>query len=324
MSIIKIENSQHWHDLRSRHIGASEIAGLMGCSPWHTPNQLFLDKRDMVHHPISGQLADFGRTMEPIVAAYLADQTSWKIEKSYQYAEHPDYPFLGCTVDYYVLNSEHGRGILEIKYVNAFAPDWSQTKIPEHVEWQIQHQLFVVNGARVKRGLKPFAWVAVGSMHGGNPEDIRIFMRPPNHKMHSLIAERSTKFWHDVQAGVEPEGELLEKDYSYVSEIFKQAHRLDESQVLDLSTSNDADILCEQYKNLGEQISTLNKERDKVKTHIMHKLLQVQPDKLQAHVAARSQGYEIGVELVEVNHKPRVAHVTTSVRFNVNPIKKEK
>lgn len=323
MTLIRIENGTHWHDLRSKHIGASEIAGLMGCSPWHTPLQLHLDKRDMVHHPISGQLADFGRTMEPIVAAYLADETGWKVEKSYQYAEHPDYPFLGCTIDYYVLESEHGRGILEIKYVNAFAPDWSQVKAPEHVEWQIQHQLLVVNGARIKKGLKPFAWSCIGSMHGGNPEDIRLIMRPPNYKMQSQIIERGGKFWADVQAGIEPEGELMEKDYAYTPEMFKQAHRLDETHVLDLTRSNDADILCEQYETLGEQIAGLTKERDKVKAYIMHKLLEIQPDKLQAHMLARSQKFEIGVELVEVNRKPRTARVDTSVRFKIKPIKEK-
>lgn len=322
MGIIKIENTQHWHDLRSKHIGASEIAGLFGCSPWHTPHQLFLDKADMVHHPISGQLADFGRLMEPIVAAMLAAESGWKIEKSYQYAEHPDYPYLGATLDYYVLESEHGRGILEIKYVNQFAPDWTQTKAPDHIELQVQHQLFVVNAARVRKGLKPFDWIAIGSMHGGNPEDVRIMLRAPDKAMQAKIVERASKFWAQLQAGITPET-LEPKDYEYVSEIFKQASRLEKAQVKDLSQYKDADTLCEQYIDLGEQIKALEKQRAKVKTEIMHGLLHVQGDKLEAHVAGETEKFEVAVELSEVNHKPKAAHVSTSVRFNLKPKRKQ-
>lgn len=316
MGIIRIENSQHWHDLRSKHLGGSEIAGLMGCSPYHTPNQLVLEKRDMVYHPVGGQLVEFGKIMEPIVAAYLADQYHWKVERSYQYVEHPDYNFLGCTLDYYVIESEHGKGILEIKYVNQFAPDWSQNAMPEHIEWQLQHQLFCINAVRQRQGLKPFQWGAVGSMHGGTPEDIRVYMRAPDARAHSMIAERGVKFWHDMKAGFIPEG-LEPPDYAYVSDIFKQAQLLPAAQLLDLRGSNDADALCEEYLRLGVTRRTIEKEEARLKAEIMHKLLKVEDEKLFAHVAADTPSYEIDVNLVQVNYKPSPARVGNQVRFTV-------
>lgn len=316
MGIIRIENAQHWHDLRSKHIGASEIAGLMGCSPYHTPNQLALEKRDMVYHPVGGQLVEFGKVMEPIVGAYLADQYHWKIERSYQYVEHPDHPFLGATLDYYVIESEHGQGILEIKYVNGFAPGWSQNAMPEHIEWQLQHQLFIVNAVRQRQGLKPFQWGAVGSMHGGTPEDIRVFMRAPDVRAHGMIAERAVKFWHEMKAGIIPEG-LEPPDYEYVADIFKQATLLPPAQLLDLRGSNDADALCEEWVRLGVTRRTIEKEEARVRAEIMHKLLRVEGDKLLAHTAADTPNYEIDVNLVQVNYKPTPARTSNQIRFNI-------
>lgn len=322
MPIIRIENQQHWHDLRARHLGASEIGGLMGCEhSWNTPNQLYMDKRELVHFPEPGPVADFGKIMEPIIAAYIEEEFGWKLEKAYQYIEHPKYSFLGCTLDYYIIKSENGNGIMEIKYVNSFAPGWTSTVMPEHVEWQLQQQLLCVNDDRIARGLKPFNFGCVGSMHGGNIEDLRCFVRQPDKRAHAMIIERGAKFWGDMENGIEPDA-LEPRDYQYVGDIFKQAAPLPE--VKDLTAQQELEEDCRQWVQHGETIAMIQKERDRLKTKIMHAMMQTQKDQLNVHMAAKTKGHQINIGLHEVNHRPQAARVTQSMRFEIKPLEDNK
>lgn len=309
--IIPIRDDKHWHELRAKHIGGSDVAALFGASSYNTPYDLYHQRRGTYHPPEAGLLAEFGNVMEPIIAAYIAEEYHWRLVQCKDYMEHPDHRHLGCTLDYYVVESEHGAGILEIKNVQQFSPGWTKERAPDYVEWQVQHQLLVASAARKAMGLPPFTWAAIGSMHAGNPEDIRIMMRKPDPKAHNAIIQRTTKFWDDVQQGNEPPI-TGGQDYEAVAGIFEQSIK-EEEAVLDMRGNVEMDKLLDTYAKKKEEERLAGSEAKKIKTMIMHNMMQEGV----AYMSTRTDHYTCNIKQSVSMRKAQPAKEVTTIRFNV-------
>lgn len=268
--ITKINDEKHWRELRAAHIGASEIATLFG-NGYMTPNQLFHVKRGTLSDTRENLLMWFGQLMEPVIAALIVEHYQWEMVKCEEYHEHPDYPWLGCTLDYYCTHPEHGPGIVQIKNAQDFAPGWTQTRAPIQVELQVQHELFVTNAARKAAGLPPFRWTAIGSMHAGNPEDIRVMFREQDPKVCDHIVKRSRKFWDDMKAGAEPP--LLGcADYDHIVELFKEADDLP-TEYKDFKGNGEFEMWAFEYATAAGERLAQEKIQKEMKTRILHAML---------------------------------------------------
>lgn len=270
MAITKITSDAQWRELRATHIGASEIATLFGQSPFLTPNNLYHLKRGHISQDET-VLMRFGLLMEPVIAALIVEHYQWDMVKCDEYHEHPDYPWLGCTLDYYCTHPEHGPGIVQIKNVQDFAPGWTNTRAPIHVELQVQHELFVTNAARARAGLPTFRWAAIGSMHAGNPEDIRVMFREQDPKVTKHIVERSSKFWSDLQNKVEPPI-MGCADYDHILDLFKTSDELP-PEYKDFSDNGVFEMWAIEYVTAGIQRHSAEKTQKEMKTRIMHAML---------------------------------------------------
>jgi len=271
MAIVKIRDDKHWRELRLTHIGASEIAALFNESPHTTVNELYHIKKGNLTGAEDTILMAFGRLMEPVIAALVTEHYQWEMVKCKEYHWHPKYPWLGCTLDYYCSHPEFGDGIVQIKNVQSFAPGWTKETAPNHVELQVQHELFVTNSAREQMGLKPFTWCAIASMHAGNPEDIRVMFRAQDQKVVQHIIKRSSLFWSDLQNNVEPPL-VGAQDYDHVVDLFKVA---DESPVefVDMTESKNADDFeqwCLRYLEAHANRLASDKLEKEMKARIIH------------------------------------------------------
>lgn len=271
MTITQIKDEAHWRELRAAHIGASEIATLFSESPYLTPNQLFHMKRGNLGDVEESPLMRFGQLMEPVVAALIVEHYQWDMVKCQEYHEHPEFPWLGCTLDYYCTHPEHGPGIVQIKNVQNFAPGWTQSRAPTHVELQVQHELFVTNAARLAAGKEPFRWTAIGSMHAGNPEDIRVFFREQDKKVTDHIVNRSRKFWEDMKANNEPPL-LGGQDYEHIVDLFKSAEDLP-PEFKDFRGNGVFEMWAFEYVTAGMERLSAEKRQKEMKTRILHAML---------------------------------------------------
>jgi len=301
MPIINIENDKQWRDMRLNHIGASEIAALFNESPHTTVNELFHIKRGNLTGVEDSVLMAFGRLMEPVIAALVTEHYQWEMIKCKQYHSHPEYPWLGCSLDYYCIHPEFGEGIVQIKNVQNFAPGWTKETAPNHVELQVQHELFVTNAARQEMGLKPFTWCAIASMHAGNPEDIRVMFRAQDQKMVHHIVKRSSLFWSDLQKNVEPPL-VGAQDYDHVVDLFKTA---EESPIefIDFTRREDTDDFeqwCLSYLESHANRLASDKREKEMKARIIHAMTISHPalirymvahtGRVSAHVKLSSNG----------------------------------
>lgn len=147
--IIEIRDDQHWHELRAKHIGASEISALFGHSPYLTAYTLFEMKRGKAPAPpIHDEQSSLGLGMEPAIAGLYARAQNLDVVKVREYHECDAMPLLGCSLDYKFIHPEHGFVPVEIKHVSTHAwraHGWNNEEdyLPPHIEFQLIDQMLI-------------------------------------------------------------------------------------------------------------------------------------------------------------------------------------
>lgn len=135
-----IDNSPEWHAQRLKGIGGSDIAAIMGDSPWTSRDDLFLLKTQQIDTPIQKTSASMnrGHLWEPIIQnMFMRKHPEFDVlqEKNSWCNNERDYHF--ANVDGLLRNRESGEieGILEIKNSSTMS-SWTDG-IPTYYRWQI-------------------------------------------------------------------------------------------------------------------------------------------------------------------------------------------
>lgn len=213
-----------FHARRRLCVGASEVAALFGCHEYMTANRLYHLKRGtgIDDHRRDVALRNFGHVMEPIIGQLVADKTGWKLDNLTIQEHHllPSDPRIGCTVDRFIVESERGPGILQIKNVSSFSPGWSETRAPDMYEYQVLTELMV---EQEQRGIR---WGCIGALFGGDPDNLRVMVRYPDPKVEKAIRQRVARFWDMVLSGREPP--IVSDDFEHVADMFKAAETREE------------------------------------------------------------------------------------------------
>lgn len=144
--IIQIENDQHWHQLRAKHIGASEVGALANLSPWATAYTLYNVKTGLADEIMVSDDVQNGLDFEAAIATRYAIDNQLNLVKVKSYAQCDDEPFLGATLDYDFTSFENKPIIVEVKHVisaswhhHQWSPDLDY--MPPHIEMQIVAQM---------------------------------------------------------------------------------------------------------------------------------------------------------------------------------------
>lgn len=193
--LVRCDSDEEWLRERRRGVGGSDVAAIMGLSPWRSAYEVWVEKLSGRVEDISGRPAVmWGNILEPVVGEHYA-------------TEHPDRlvrrvngmcrslarPWAQASLDYEVRDPELGWGVLEIKTTGMRSVgDWDGG-VPLHYQTQIAHYMAVTG--------RPFADVAV--LIGG--QDYREFrvMRDPEDE--ATVCDEVDRFWHDyVERGIPP------------------------------------------------------------------------------------------------------------------------
>lgn len=164
----KITNEKDWLKARKSGIGGSEVAAILGLSPYKTNIELWEEKtgrrepKDLSDNPF----VQYGKKAEEHLRALFAlDFPEYEISyDKYKIFRNPEYPFILATLDGYLTDYEKGRqGVLEIKTAEIIQPgQWQKWKdqIPQVYYCQCIHQLlatgfdFVILKAQLKSNNK--------------------------------------------------------------------------------------------------------------------------------------------------------------------------
>lgn len=145
--IIRPANREEWLKAREDGIGASEVAAVVGLSPWETPFSLWLRKTGQALPLQENEAMHMGHLLEPVVVQLWEEATGWKAVKAsakdiiYQDPEHPWRKVTPDRIAYEVgPDGKKEKCLLEIK---TSAMDFDPDDLPTNYLCQCQYQMHV-------------------------------------------------------------------------------------------------------------------------------------------------------------------------------------
>lgn len=271
----------HWLQLRVPNINGTEMASAFKVNPYGTLLELYyrLKNKEVVEIEQTERMK-CGTFLESPIAAMLAEKNGWTIRRMNEYMYLPE-KRIGASFDYAIGDD----AILEIKNVDslAYRDGWivdedGNIEAPPHIEIQFQVQL-LVSGR--KRGY-------IGALVGGNR--LIEVEREQDLSVHEAIFKNSGDLWAMVDSGTPPEPDFP-ADAEFIARFMNYAQP---NKVMNIGDNYQINSVAEEYRDLGQQIKSLEERRDTAKA----KLLMAIGD----HEKALGQSFTISAGVVAGAH----------------------
>lgn len=218
---------KEWLAARKKGIGASDVASILGISPYTTAYQLWLDKISKKINEETNFAMERGNALEPIARAKYELQAGEPFAP--RMVENVQFPYLRATLDG---ANESLTKIIEIKYVGA----GFKKECPPHYNCQMQFQMCVT-------GIMNCDWVQIN-----DAKEILVTPAVPDEKYMQEIVNAVHQFWnHNVLKRIPPplckHDTIQIKDKTWVGK-FKKLKKL----------QTDIDKLSSAYEELKKTI----------------------------------------------------------------------
>lgn len=181
---------------RRRGIGGSDVAPILGMSPWKTPLDVWREKRGEQEPQAETDALYWGRVHEPRILEEYSRRTGRALLPSPGQIVSPSYDFAIANVDGI---TRCGR-IVEAK-TSRYSEGWGEDgsdQVPEAYALQVQHYMLVT-------GL-PVADIAV--LIAGS--DFRTYSVEADRELHEMLVDAESEFWKLVIDGTPPEPRTYE------------------------------------------------------------------------------------------------------------------
>ena len=238
---VKTSNHDEWLALRSKYIGGSDAAAVVGLNPWVSPYSLWAEKTGKVPG-FSGNLAtEVGTYLEEFVAKKFEAVTGKKVRRVNQSFFNSTYPWAIANIDREVVGEDAG---LEIKTTSELnLKRFKGKEYPANYYCQCVHYLAVTGKQRwylaALIGNRDFKWFEV---------------ERDENEIASLMALESDFFEHvknNTSPGIDgtaATAETLNTIYAESSETSIELYGYDS--------------LLDQYMAFGDQIRELEQQRN--------------------------------------------------------------
>ncbi|WP_233872380.1 YqaJ viral recombinase family nuclease [Paraburkholderia adhaesiva] len=191
---------------RATFVGGSDVAAILGVSPWRTPLDIWREKTRRTPRveitEAQQKRFDRGHRLEPFVVDMLIDRLKDEghtVELLCRNARYVDqqYPFMQCEIDFeLMLDGTHTTG--DAKTVHPFAAkQWGQEQtdeVPTYYGLQFMHGLGITGRSRC----------IVAALVG--MDDLLVYWVERDEETIAAIRGRVSQFWNEcVLADVEPD-----------------------------------------------------------------------------------------------------------------------
>jgi len=193
--VIRPKSHDEWLKAREAGIGASEVAAILGLSPWETPFSLWLKKTKQVPPTEENEAMRRGHYLEDAVVQWWMHETGEQVIKA-SAADiiyvHPEHPYMRVTPDRIVKGR---KKLLEVKSTSI---QMGET-IPDYYLAQVMYQMYVTGIHQAE-----LIYIQGGLTFGR-------FIVEYDEEFAQMIADRVTEFWYDnVLGGKEPDAVNVE------------------------------------------------------------------------------------------------------------------
>jgi len=199
-------------EARKAGIGGSDVAVILGLSPWKSQTELYLEKRGEIEPAdlSDNELVHFGNVLEGVVADEYARRNNVKVERRNQMLKSKEYPFMLANIDRKVVGARKG---LECKTAAQFSlTNWGEQgsdDVPDYYRVQCEHYMIVSQYPE---------WDLAVLIGGNNYRDYHI---EQDKELSEMIVENCAKFWEKVEKGIPPQ---FDWDHPGTIDLVKRMH----------------------------------------------------------------------------------------------------
>jgi putative phage-type endonuclease len=201
--ILKSENisDEEFRNLRSKGIGGSDVAAILGLNSYKTIRQVYYDKIDPQGNAKEiNESMESGIFLESGIADWYAHRTGYKIIKDNKVRIHKDYPFLLANLDRIAILPDGSRRVVEIKNTGTWAYQNWGGEVPLPYFCQVQHYMGITG-----YDTADFAIVKDG-------KKLEIYTVKRDDEFLSLVIPKLVNFWNEnVLKGIPPEPSTSEE-----------------------------------------------------------------------------------------------------------------
>jgi len=246
--VIKPSNHDEWLKVREEGIGASEVAAVVGLSPWDSPFSLWLKKTKQVPPIDETTLMHLGHLLEPVVATLWEEETGGKVVKSsaadiiYQDAEKPWRRVTPDRIAYRISawSGKKEKILLEIK--TSVVP-FDEDELPDNYVAQCQYQMLVTGIHECE-----LAWLASGRTFG----HARIAY---DKEFAEWLGEEVDKFWNNCVIGMQEPELTTVADFTYKGSTPDTSIEADPEALFDIA----------ELRETNESLSSLEAKQEALK-----------------------------------------------------------
>lgn len=238
---------------RSKIIGGSDIAAIMGLSRWATPLSIWACKTGRIVNDLSNfEAAEIGTELEEYVARKFTRKTGIKLRVDNRTFKHTTYPYMVAHIDRWVVGDD---SLFEAKTASAWKEkEWGGEDIPTEYVLQGNWYCGIVGKSKchiaVLIGGQKFIWKAFDF-------DSDLFVQQ---------VEKARDFWENfVLKDIPPMA--MAGDGETMFELFPQA-TADETIRLEGEKALLLDELCESRAGGIESIKHAEEELDRIESQI--------------------------------------------------------
>lgn len=182
---------EQWLAERRLGIGGSDVAPILGLSPWATPLDVYLDKIGEAPEREDTPAMAWGRAMEPLLRQAYEAQTGRRVLVPAESFVHPEHAFMRANVDGEIDDAIGFEG-----KTARTGEGWGEPgtdEVPDAYGLQVQHYMIV-------RG---WVQVDIAVLIGGS--DFRIYTVEADPQVQRDLIDLEREFWHRVETRNPPE-----------------------------------------------------------------------------------------------------------------------
>lgn len=243
------EERREWLLSRQLGLGGSDIAGILGISPWSTPLDVWESKvLPLPEEEEQTESMEVGGLIEDFIAQLFTHRTGKKVERRNKTYVHPEHAFCIANIDRYVVGERAG---LECKNTC----EWMSENFGE--EYTDQIPLYYLTQVMWYMEVTGYRHWYVAAFIGGNR--IRVYRVDYKEEIAKGLVNQAVKFWNNhVITKVQPDPVNLDD----IKKLYAKA---------DLESINTNDIVTEEldlYVYKKGQAKVLNDEINEHKFNI--------------------------------------------------------
>jgi len=232
---------EEWLKVRKLGLGGSDMAAVLGLSPWRSPIDVWLDKTSDTVEEKESEPMYWGNVLEEVVAQEFAKRSGYKVRNNNFTLQSEAYPYLLANIDREIVGLDAG---LECKTANAFkANEWDGDNVPDAYYIQCQHYMAVTG--------KSSWWIAC--LVGGNTFYYKEIKR--NEEVIAAIIDTGAAFWELVKNKTMPAPD----DTKQCENALKKLYQKSNGQSVELP-ANYGNMIID-YLEIKNQLSELEAKK---------------------------------------------------------------